>query len=263
MSFMQFRNGVDLKLSEITSDLLEQYEAHLKSRGIIRNTSSFYMRNLRSAYKLAVREGLTTDRQPFQNVYTGVDKTIKRAISVQDIRKIKSLDLSRHHALEFARDMLMFSFYTRGMSFVDMAYLCRKNVVNGYIIYRRKKTGQKLSIALVPEILEIISKYQTSTQYLLPIIVKEDGTERRQYKNQLIRINRHLKTIGMMAGIPIPLSTYVMRHSWATIARDVGVSLPVISEGLGHDSETTTKVYLDSIQESKVDEANRLVLDNI
>lgn len=263
MSFMQFRNGVDLELSEITSDLLEQYEAYLKSRGVIRNTSSFYMRNLRSAYKLAVREGLTTDRQLFQNVYTGIDKTMKRAISVQDIRKIKSLDLSRHHALEFARDMLMFSLYTRGMSFVDMAYLCRKNVVNGYIIYRRKKTGQKLSIALVPEILEIISKYQTSTQYLLPIIVKEDGTERRQYKNQLIRINRHLKTIGMMVGISIPMSTYVTRHSWATIARDVGVSLPVISEGLGHDSETTTKVYLDSIQESKVDEANRLVLDNI
>lgn len=109
----------------------------------------------------------------------------------------------------------------------------------------------------------IICKYQNSTQYLLPIITKEDGTERQQYRNQLIRINRHLKKIGTMTGISIPLSTYVMRHSWATIARDKGISLSVISEGLGHDSETTTKVYLDSIQKTKVDKANRLILNDI
>ena len=109
----------------------------------------------------------------------------------------------------------------------------------------------------------IINKYQDSTQYLLPIIRTEDGTERQQYRNQLIRINRHLKKIGMLLGISIPLSTYVMRHSWATIAQDKGISLSVISEGLGHDSEMTTKVYLDSIQRSKVDKANRLILDGI
>lgn len=221
------------------------------------------MRNLRSAYKLAVQENLTIDRQPFHCVYTGVDKTKKRAISIPDIRKIKSADLSHRPALDFARDMLMFSFYTRGMSFVDMAYLCKKDVASGYIIYRRRKTGQKLSIALVPEMQAIICKYQNSTQYLLPIITKEDGTERQQYRNQLIRINRHLKKIGTMTGISIPLSTYVMRHSWATIARDKGISLSVISEGLGHDSETTTKVYLDSIQKTKVDKANRLILNDI
>lgn len=262
-SFMEFRNGVDLEFSKVTADLLEQYEAYLKSRGVTRNTSSFYMRNLRSAYKLAVQENLTIDKQPFRSVYTGVDKTKKRAISIQDIRKIRSVDLSNRPALDFARDMLMFSFYTRGMSFVDMAYLCKKDVANGYITYRRKKTGQRLSIGLVPEMQSIINKYQNSTQYILPIIRSEDGTERQQYRNQLIRINRHLKKIGMMVGISIPLSTYVMRHSWATIAQDKGISLSVISEGLGHDSEMTTRVYLDSIQKSKVDKANRLILDGI
>ena len=139
-SFMQFRNGVDLELTKVTADLIEQYEAYLKSRRITRNTSSFYMRNLRSSYKLAVQENLTIDKQPFRSVYTGVDKTKKRAISIQDIRNIKFVDLSNRPALDFARDMLMFSFYTRGMSFVDMAYLCKKDVACGYIMYRRKKT---------------------------------------------------------------------------------------------------------------------------
>lgn len=262
-SFMTFRNGIDLSFSNMTVDILEQYEAYLKSRGVTRNTSSFYMRNLRSAYKLAVQENLTIDRQPFHCVYTGVDKTKKRAISISDIRKIKSADLSHRPALDFARDMLMFSFYTRGMSFIDMAYLCKKDVADGYITYRRKKTGQELSIAFVPEIGTIVDKYQSPTKYLLPIIAIENCAERQQYRNQLIRINRHLKKIGKMIGISIPLSTYVMRHSWATIARNKGISLSIISEGLGHDSETTTRVYLDSIQKSKVDKANRLILDDI
>lgn len=262
-SFMTFRNGIDISFQNLTTDIVEQYEAYLKSRGLTRNTSSFYMRNLRSVYKLAVQESLTIDKQPFRSVYTGVDKTKKRAISILDIRKIKSINLSNRPALDFTRDMLMFSFYTRGMSFVDMAYLRKKDVANGYITYRRKKTGQELSIAFVPEIGAIINKYQNSTQYLLPIITAENGSERQQYRNQLIRINRHLKKIGKMIGLSIPLSTYVMRHSWATIARNKGISLSVISEGLGHDSETTTRVYLDSIQKSKVDKANRIILDDI
>lgn len=262
-SFIVYRNGVDLSFPKMTTEVVERYEAFLKSRGVTRNTSSFYMRNLRSAYKLAVKEGLTADRLPFHSVYTGIDKTKKRAISISDIRKIKTVDLSRRPAHEFARDMLMFSFYTRGMSFIDMAYLCKKDVADGYITYRRKKTGQELSIAFVPEMEAILDKYQSSTQYLLPIITSENGAERQQYRNQLIRINRHLKKIGKMLGISIPLSTYVMRHSWATIARNKGISLSIISEGLGHDSETTTRVYLDSIQKSKVDKANRLILDDI
>lgn len=262
-SFMHFRGGVDISLRKLTKDVLQQYEAYLKVKGLTRNTTSFYMRNLRSAYNLAIEEGLTTDNQPFCKVYTGVDKTVKRAISIDDIRKIKALDLSFHPALDFAKDMLLFSFYMRGMSFIDMAYLRKKDLVNGYIWYRRKKTGQQLTVKLTSEGRTIITKYRSDTRYLLPIITNENGEERRQYKGQLMRINRHLKTIGKLVELPIPLSTYVVRHAWATIARDKGIDLSIISEGLGHDNEATTRIYLDSIRTTKVDEANRVILDDL
>lgn len=262
-SFMRFRGGLDITFRRLTRDVVEQYEAYLKSRGLTRNTSSFYMRNFRAAYNSAVDEDLTVDNHPFRNVYTGVDRTSKRAIAISDIRRLKALDLRRHPSLEFARDMLLFSFYTRGMSFVDMAYLRKKDMTNGYITYRRKKTGRRLTMESTGEVQAIVAKYGSRTQYLLPIITSEDGNERRQYKSQLMRVNRLLKKVGEMAGLTIPLSTYVMRHAWATIARDKGIELSVISAGLGHDNEATTRIYLDSIRAVKVDRAHRAILDDL
>lgn len=119
------------------------------------------------------------------------------------------------------------------MSFVDMAYLRKKDLTNGFIRYRRKKTGQLLIVELADEGRKIISKYTNRTQYLLPIITIENGEERKQYQGQLLRINRHLKTIGKLIGLPVPLSTYVVRHACAIIARDKGIELSIISEGLG------------------------------
>ena len=262
-SFMQFRGGVDIRLDGLTKDVVEQYEAWLRAKGVKRNTSSFYMRNLRTAYKTAVDEGLTADGCPFRRVYTGVDKTVKRAISLEQVRRIRQLDLGNRPALEFARDLLMFSFYMRGMSFVDMAFLRKKDVRGGRIVYQRKKTGQELTIEVSPEAQELIAKFASQTRYLLPIITAEDGTERRQYKNRITMVNRNLKKIGSQVGLSIPLSTYVMRHSWATIAHDKGIELAVISEALGHDNEATTQIYLDSISTAKVDKANRAILDDL
>lgn len=262
-SFMRFRGYIDLSFSRLDKDIVEQYEAWLKAKGVTRNTSSFYMRTFRTAYKQAVEDGLTDDCKPFRKVYTGVDKTVKRAISLEDIKRIKTLDLSHRPALDFAKDMLLFSFYARGMSFVDMAYLRKKDIENGFIHYRRQKTNQALSIELVCQMQDIISKYTNSSQYILPIIKHENGNERRQYQKCLTNINRNLKKIGEMVGLPIPLSTYVSRHSWATIAREKNVPLAVISEGLGHDSEVTTQIYLDSIRSSAVDKANRLILEDL
>ena len=145
----------------------------------------------------------------------------------------------------------------------DCPYLRKKDIANGYITYYRKKTGQQLSVELVPDILDIISKYHNETQYLLPLILVENGTERKQYRNQMMKINRNLKKIGKMINLSVPLSTYVARHAWATIARDKGISLSVISKGLGHDSEITTQIYLDSLQNSKIDKANRLILSDL
>lgn len=263
-SFMRFRNGVDLPFSMIDSELLELYEAQMLRRGLSRNTTSFYMHILRTNYKMAVERGLTHDSRPFRHVYCGMDKTMKRSISFGDIKKIKELDLSGKPVWEYARDMFIFSFCTRGMSFVDMAYLKKKDLRNGYLTYRRKKTGQLLIIEWTRQMQEILNKYKPNkTKYLLPIIIREDGSERRQYQNQMMKINRHLKEVADMANLSVPLSLYYSRHSWATIARGKDIPLSVISEGLGHESETTTQIYLDSIKSYEVDEANRKILKGL
>ena len=177
-SFMIFRENQDLPLSGITSDLLLLYEAYLKNRGICMNTISFYMRILRAVYNRAVERGLIAQQHPFRHVYTGVDKAIKRAIPIKSIKALKALDLTKQSSLDFARDMFLFSFYTRGMSFVDMAYLRKTDLKNGVLTYRRRKTGQHLTIKWENCMAEIIAKYpENQTDYLLPII-KKKGNER-------------------------------------------------------------------------------------
>ena len=263
-SFMHFRKGMDLTFDMIDADLIERYETELKNKGLKRNTTSFYMRILRTNYKLAVERNLTKDRKPFKNVYCGMDKTLKRSITLSDIKRINTIDLRQHQGLDFARDMFIFSFCTRGMSFIDMAYLKKTDLRNGFLTYRRRKTDQQLTIEWTEHMQIIIDKYNTEgTQYLLPIIVKEDGTERRQYINQIMRINRKLKENATLSNLSVPLSMYYSRHSWATIARYKDIPISVISEGLGHDSEVTTQIYLDSIKACEVDKANMEILKEI
>lgn len=260
-SFMQFRNDKDLLLDEINADIMQMYEAYLHNKGLTKNSSSFYMRILRAVYNRAVEKELTQQKFPFRHVYTGIDKTVKRAISLKAIRQIKNLDLSLNPALDFARDMFLFSFYTRGMSFIDMAYLRKSDLKNGILTYRRRKTGQQLSIKWEKCMQEIVSKYDTenSSLYLLPIL-KSPNDSRKQYKYAQCRINKYLKEIAKMADISIPLSMYVARHSWASIAKSKNIPISVISEGMGHDSEMTTQIYLASLDSSVVDNANRQIL---
>ena len=263
-SFTCFRKGVDLTFDMMDGMLMELYEAWMRKCGLTRNSTSFYMRILRTNYKLAVEKGLTPDRHPFRNVYCGIDKTVKRSLPFSEIKKISALDLSRKPSMDFARDMFMFSFCTRGMSFIDMAYLKKADLNNGCLAYRRKKTGQLMMIEWTKQMQDIIDKYKSDgTSYLLPIITREDGSERRQYQNQMRKTNRLLKDIANRAGLPLSLSMYYARHSWATIARGRDVPLAVISEGLGHDSETTTQIYLDSIKSSEVDKVNRMILEGL
>lgn len=250
----------DLPLESIDSPLVEAYEAHLKERGVTRNTSSFYLRTLRSAYNQAVEQGLVEDAHPFRHVYVGIDRTAKRAIQADDIRKVKTLDLSRWPKLELSRDLFLLSFYMRGMPFVDMAYVEKRQLANGYLTYHRKKTGQPIEVAWQEEMQQIVARHPSHTKYLLPIINKEDGDERRQYRTMMQRTNRHLKKISAMAGLKVPLTTYVSRHSWASIANTNNVPLGVISQGLGHDSLRHTQIYLDSIEHGRIHEANQLII---
>lgn len=262
-SFMRFRNGDDIMLEEISSDLMMEYEAFLRFHGVTMNTISFYNRILRAVYNRAVEKGLTAQCYPFKHVYTGIDKTVKRAVTLKTIRRIKELDLSLKPGLDFARDMFLFSFYTRGMSFIDMAYLKNTDLHNGVLSYRRRKTGQQMFIRWESCMQEILDKYPVNeTGYLLPIIKTPDG-ERKQYRNMQRLVNNKLKKISTMAGLQMNLTMYVSRHSWASIARSQNIPLSVISEGMGHDSENTTQIYLASLDNSMIDKANEMILKKL
>ncbi|WP_297901551.1 site-specific integrase [uncultured Parabacteroides sp.] len=264
-SFIRFRGGNgDIPIHKLDSSLMVEYETYLKSEGICLNTVSFYMRNLRAIYNRAVEKELTLQRNPFKHVYTGIDKTVKRAVTSNVIRQIRDLDLKSSPTLDYARDIFMFSFYTRGMSFIDMAFLKKKDLKNGVLSYRRQKTNQQLLIKWESPMQEIVDKYDTGgTPYLLPIIKNCDDDVRRQYKNASHLVNKKLKLIGKQLGLQIALTTYVARHAWASIAKSKNVSLSVISEAMGHDSENTTRIYLTSLDSSVVDKANMLVIKSL
>ena len=180
-SFKRFMdNNGDVLLEDVNSNLMIKYEIYLKNCGVCPNSCSYYMRNLRAIYNRAVEKELTQQQYPFKYVYTGIDKTVKRAVSLKTIRQIQNLDLSTNPLMDYARDIFMFSFYTRGMSFIDMAYLKKKDLQNGVLSYRRHKTDQQLFIKWEKPMQKIVDKYNTiESPYLLPII-KNNGKDPRR-----------------------------------------------------------------------------------
>ncbi|WP_460198292.1 tyrosine-type recombinase/integrase, partial [Segatella asaccharophila] len=233
--FREFREGEDLDFESMTADLMERYEAWLIDRGLKRNSIAYYLRTLRTLYNRAVEVGLTDDRDIFRHVHISYCKTTKRAISVSDIRAIERIELREDSPLAFARDLFIFSFYMRGMPFVDMAFLRKSDLKRGLVTYCRKKTNQSLTIAWEKPMQDIVDRYagQTrNTPFLLPILKQDDDTAYRRYRQVEQTVNRNLKKIGDRIGLRIPLTTYVARHSWASIARNMDVSIAVISEGM-------------------------------
>lgn len=263
-SFKRFRENEDIMLDCITAEMMESYEAWLRNRGLIPNSISFYTRILRAVYNRAVEQDIIENRNPFRHVYTGIDKTVKRALPLAVIKRIKTLDLSLQLHLDYARDIFMLSFYLRGMSFIDMAFLKKTDLRNGYLTYHRRKTGQKLVIEWTKEMQAIRDKYPDNTsEYLLPIIKTPTANERSAYRNVGYAINQNLKKIAVKVGITIPLTLYVARHSWASAAKAKGIPLSVISEGMGHDSEATTQIYLASLDTSAIDKANAIIIKSL
>ena len=263
-SFRRFQNNEDIPLNAISHIIMEDYQAYLKSVGLVPNSISFYMRILRAVYNRAIEQDLTEDRRPFRTVYTGTEKTLKRAISISDIKRIRELDLSYRPNLEFARDIFLFLFFCRGMSFIDAAFLKRTDIQNGVLTYRRHKTNQILHIKIIEPIKDLINCYSNKdSPYLLPVITRSEYDERKQYESALRRVNNALKIIADMVKLPIPLTTYVTRHAWASIAKSKNVPINVISDALGHDSIATTQIYLASIDTSTIDRANELIIKGI
>lgn len=276
-SFMRFLGGEDLALDMMDDAMVRSYEAWMKGHGICRNTSSFYMRILRAVYNRAVESGLVGQRHPFRHVYTGVDKTRKRAVDFDVIKSLRQMDLHGNCSQCFARDMFIMSFCLRGISFVDLAKLRKTDIRGGYLYYTRSKTRQSLCVKWEPIMQEMVDKYKKqmeSSEFLFPILssggaYNPDGSAynsdgsiyNKVYHNAQMRVGYNLKSIARQLGLKENLTLYAARHSWATVARDSNVPISVISEALGHDSELTTQIYLQSIQTSEVDKANAHILD--
>lgn len=263
-SFSGFLAGGDLPFGALTEELVDEYEAYLASRGVSRNSSSFYMRILRAVYNKAVRQRLAPLCTPFRNVYTGVARTRKRAIDSGIIARLHRLDLTEDPALALARDLFVFSYCTRGMAFVDIAFLRKADLRDGVIRYVRRKTGQQLYIRIEPGIEAIVARYEKATAgspYVFPILTTCAADDAyRQYQSALGRHNRLLGRLSQLLRAESRFTSYTPRHSWATAARDCNVPIAVISAGLGHTSERTTQIYLAMLENSVIDRANRAVI---
>ena len=261
-SFFAFCEREDVAFDEIKPLLIKQYEQYLKSKKICNNSISFYIRTLRSIYNRAVAEGVIEQRFPFKGIYLGSDRTVKRAVDEQIISRLRALDLSKRDELALARDMFMFSFFARGMAFVDVAHLSKDNIKGDYIVYQRHKTGQELNIRLEPCLKNIITRYLNKVidnKYLFPILVGINPN----YESALRLQNKRLKKISELMGLDSELTSYVARHSWATLAKKRGIPTQVISESMGHNNEKTTLIYLSSLDRSVIDQANAKLISQI
>lgn len=258
-NFAEFLGGVNLPFSAMTEQLIADYNAFLVQRGMVRNSISFYMRVMRAVYNKAVRQKLVEQSHPFTEVYTGIDRTRKRAVSESVISQLYKLKLTEDTPLALARDIFIFSYCTRGMAFVDIAYLKKENIQNGVICYARRKTGQLLSVRIEPSIQRIIDRYSSAlSPFVFPILSSTDTKEAyEEYQVAINNHNRQLRRLSKMLPAGCKLTSYTSRHSWATAARNHNVPITVISAGMGHTSEQTTQIYLTMLENSVIDDANQ------
>ena len=260
----------------MTAEKLESYQRWLLGRNICLNTCSAYMRALRAMHHRALP---FLNIAPFSKVFTGRTKTEKRCISQSEILQLKALPLQPGGSLSFARDIFLFSFYAMGMPFVDIAYLKKSQLRNGCIYYARHKTGQQIQVALLPAMLEIIMRYeQRDSEFVFPILSDkvEDSVsspsvsspsvsaqQHRQYTARLRQYNYNLHQLSKMLGLAKPLSSYVVRHSWASIAYLHHLDISLISKALGHTKSSTTFIYIKSLFDTDLFEANQTLMEDL
>lgn len=190
-------------------------------------------------------------------------RTKKRAISKEKILRLCDLNYERGTSIWHARNYALIMFYCRGMNFIDLVKLKLSNIQSGRIFYGRSKTGTPLSVEITQELEELLNNYtenKESNEYLFPVNYDGSHKHAEKYKTLCRRMNEHLSTMAKDAGIEEKLTTYTIRHSWATIAKYIGVPIEVISESLGHHSLDTTEVYLKGFNDEILDAANRKII---
>lgn len=273
----------DTAFSRLKPQQTRGFEDWLKKEGVGYNTSSAYLRCLHAVFMRAVAEGIASG-DPFAGTYRGVAKTNKRAVTTSDIRRIADFDIKaalltqyqqmgkkadgKHfqqvlEKMTFARDIFVFCFCARGMTYVDVAYLRKADIRCGIISYCRRKTGQRLYVKVEPDMQTIIDRYPSASSYQFPILA-EDADPQHTYQSYLSSVCYYNKTLGHLGELlGLKLTSYVSRHSWATIAHQNDVPTPIISQSLGHDNEKTTEIYLKSLSSTRIDEANHSLLNSI
>ena len=266
-SLVKFCGHLDIPFSDIDIQWLKKYELWLRSNGLAENTIGIRFRTLRRIYNIALERKLVKPEDyPFKSF--GVSRlhqnTPKRAVNKDYIRKILNYPTEdKRYYCSLAIDLFKFSYFMGGINFADMAYLTGRNIMDGRLVYSRRKTKKIINLPLQQEALEVLEKYRSESEYLFPILLPYHKTE-QQRRNRLhkviTKVNDALKDIGKELDIPIDLTTYVARHSYATVLKRSGVSTAIISESLGHSSEKVTQIYLDSFENSQIDEAMRNLL---
>ncbi len=244
---LQYLGVQDIPLQSLNAATMESFNAWMRAKGLRANTLSFYNRNLRALLNRA-KPGWGTAL--FANSFTGNDSTLKRAIPLEAVRSLRNqTKLKAGECL--ARDLFLFSFYACGIPFVDLVYLKKENLQDGYLIYTRRKTGRQIIVKVTPAMQEILDRYAPQSRgYLFPFLDAKLSAMQNysRYCSALTQYNRRLKRQG------VSLTSYVARHTWASVAyREVGSAVSVISTVLGHGSERTTRIYLAGLDQRKVD----------
>lgn len=254
-------------IDRIDRAYLEIFIAFLKQRGNTNNSISTKLSVLRALYNKAKKDGVVSrDNVPFESIKISWRKTKKRAITKEDILRIRSLDIEDSNevsSLSFARDMFLFSYLLGGINFGDIARLTADNLQRGRLQYTRNKTGKELDFLLPRDAVSIINRYrqdcEDESQYLFPILNRHIHITNQQQLNRIHKVlghvNTNLKEMTRMLGLDISLTTYVARHSFATVLKHSGVNIGIISEAMGHRDVKTTEIYLDSFASDRIDEA--------
>ncbi|MBP3517320.1 MAG: site-specific integrase [Parabacteroides sp.] len=260
--FLKFTGNERFRLEELNRTLVADFAAYLQNKGLATNTVNSYLSSLRAIYNAACYDrSIFPADHPFRGLKLKREPTVKRAVPVAFIQKLANLRTTDSPKQELATDMALFSFLACGMPFIDMAHLTASNLRNGELVYNRRKTGAQVRMEITPVMWQIIRKYTPTDgerEFLFPILPTRTPTH-SQYKHCLASHNKHLKVIGNKLCIPILFTSYVTRHSWASAALQSGISVAVISQGLGHSSEKTTRYYLSELDVSELTKANRII----
>lgn len=267
--FIAYTGMKDIPMVNIDITLLHNYTAFCLSKKLSKNTISVRLRAIRAVLNKARKEGekyLPNNHKPFENFTIPSQKTPKRAISKETLQKIRDFELTEDDPHFNYRNYFLFAFNTRGMNFVDLAKLKMNQIVQGRLKYTRSKTGKHFDLKITEEAFEILKHYSSSknpNDYIFPILPKniiDDEVAISKATEDALRLyNRNLQRLAKRIGIEERLTSYVARHSWATAARKMGVSIDLISESLGHSDLRVTEVYLEGFENEVLDEVNERV----